>query len=72
MKCYPTGDILVQFVDGKMLGLKLKAGGPGTKEPKFNTYVSAVMNDGSDYATYASWQQGINKKYYKRYPMDYT
>ena len=33
--------------------LSLKAGGAGTKEPKFNTYVSAVMNDGfGDSETY--------------------
>ena len=50
-----------------MLGLSLKAGGAGTKEPKFNTYVSAVMNDGfGDSETYASWQKESYEKYYKQ------
>ena len=52
-----------------MLGLSLKAGGAGTKEPKFNTYVSAVMNDGfGDSETYASWQKESYEKYYKQVP----
>ena len=63
------GDIFVKFDDGKMLGLSLKAGGAGTKEPKFNTYVSAVMNDGfGDSETYASWQKESYEKYYKQVP----
>ena len=63
------GDIFVKFDDGKMLGLSLKAGGAGTKEPKFNTYVSAVMNDGfGDSETYALWQKESYEKYYKQVP----
>ena len=55
-----------------MIGLSLKAGGAGTKEPKFNTYVSAVMNDGfGDSETYASWQQESYNKYYKQVQWTY-
>ena len=63
------GDIFIEFNDGKMIGLSVKAGGTGTKEPKFNTYVSAVMNDGfGDSETYALWQKESYEKYYKQVP----
>lgn len=37
------GDIFIEFVDGEMLGVSLKAGGKKTKEPKLNTYVNPVF-----------------------------
>lgn len=37
------GDIFIEFIDGEMLGVSLKAGGKTTKEPKLNTYVNAVF-----------------------------
>ena len=52
-----------------MLGLSIKAGGAGTKEPKFNTYVSAVMKDGyKDVDTYQKWQKESYNTYYKKVP----
>ena len=52
-----------------MLGLSIKAGGAGTKEPKFNTYVSAVMKDGyKDMDTYQKWQKESYNTYYKKVP----
>ena len=63
------GDIFIEFNDGKMLGLSIKAGGAGTKEPKFNTYVSAVMKDGyKDVGTYQKWQKESYDTYYKKVP----
>lgn len=37
------GDIFVEFRDGEMLGVSLKAGGKKTKEPKLNTYVNPIF-----------------------------
>lgn len=37
------GDIFIEFTDGEMLGVSLKAGGKKTKEPKLNTYVNPVF-----------------------------
>ena len=63
------GDIFIKFNDDKMIGLSVKAGGTGTKEPKYNTYVSAVMKDGyDDLATYQKWQKESYKQYYKKVP----
>jgi len=63
------GDIFIEFTDGKMIGLSVKAGGSGTKEPKYNTYVSVVMKDGySDSATYQKWQKESYDQYYKKVP----
>ena len=37
------GDIFIEFNDGDMLGVSLKAGGKKTKEPKLNTYVNPIF-----------------------------
>ena len=37
------GDIFIEFNDGEMLGVSLKAGGKKTKEPKLNTYVNPIF-----------------------------
>jgi hypothetical protein len=37
------GDIFIEFEDGEMLGVSLKAGGKKTKEPKLNTYVNPIF-----------------------------
>jgi len=39
------GDIFVEFVNGRMLGVSLKAGGVATSEPQLNTYVNTFFND---------------------------
>ena len=39
------GDLFVEFVDGKLLGVSLKAGTGKTEEPKLNTYVNAVLEN---------------------------
>ena len=63
------GDIFIEFDDGKMIGLSLKAGGRSTKEAKFNTYVSEVMINGyKDVATYQKWQKESYDTYYKKVP----
>ena len=36
------GDIFIQFQNGKLLGVSLKAGGQNTAEPKLNTYVRPI------------------------------
>jgi len=36
------GDIFIQFKNGKMLGVSLKAGGENTAEPKLNTYIRPI------------------------------
>jgi len=41
-KSHP-GDIFLEFSDGEMLGVSLKAGGKKTKEPKLNTYVNPIF-----------------------------
>lgn len=38
------GDIFLQFTNGKLLGVSLKAGGENTAEPKLNTYVKPIYN----------------------------
>ena len=63
------GDIFIEYTDGKMVGLSVKAGGTGTKEPKYNTYVSVVMKEGyKDEATYQKWQKESYDQYYKKVP----
>ena len=63
------GDIFIEYTDGKMVGLSVKAGGAGTKEPKYNTYVSVVMKEGyKDEATYQKWQKESYDQYYKKVP----
>ena len=63
------GDIFIEYTDGKMVGLSVKAGGVGTKEPKYNTYVSVVMKEGyKDEATYQKWQKESYDQYYKKVP----
>lgn len=37
------GDIFLEFNDGEILGVSLKAGGKKTKEPKLNTYVNPIF-----------------------------
>jgi len=37
------GDMFIEYTDGKMLGVSLKAGGKKTKEPQLNTYHNAVF-----------------------------
>jgi len=37
------GDLFVEFYDGKLLGISLKAGGKNTAEPKLNTYVNPIL-----------------------------
>ena len=63
------GDIFIEYTDGKMVGLSVKAGATGTKEPKYNTYVSVVMKEGyKDEATYQKWQKESYDQYYKKVP----
>ena len=63
------GDIFIEYTDGKMVGLSVKAGGAGTKEPKYNTYVSVVMKEGyKDEAIYQKWQKESYDQYYKKVP----
>ena len=38
------GDIFLQFQNGQMLGVSLKAGGATTDEPKLNTYVKPIYD----------------------------
>lgn len=38
------GDIFLQFQNGKLLGVSLKAGGATTSEPKLNTYVKPIFD----------------------------
>jgi hypothetical protein len=38
------GDIFLQFKNGKILGVSLKAGGEKTDEPKLNTYVKPIFD----------------------------
>ena len=38
------GDIFLQFTNGKLLGVSLKAGGEKTDEPKLNTYVRPIYD----------------------------
>ena len=39
------GDLFVEFKNGKMLGVSLKAGGAKTAEPQLNTYVNKMLDD---------------------------
>ena len=38
------GDIFLEFANGKLLGVSLKAGGEKTDEPKLNTYVRPIYD----------------------------
>jgi len=37
------GDLFVEYKDGKMLGVSLKAGDENSSEPKLNTYVNPIL-----------------------------
>ena len=39
------GDLFVEFTNGNMLGVSLKAGGERTAEPQLNTYVNKMLDD---------------------------
>ena len=64
-----AGDIFIQYTDGKMLGVSLKAGGATTREPKLNTYVrKTILTSFNDQSTYESWQKESYEKFYTKVP----
>jgi len=39
------GDLFLEYKNGKMLGVSLKAGEEGSSEPKLNTYVNVILEE---------------------------
>ena len=62
------GDIFVVFNDKKMVGISLKAGGSGTKEPQFNSYVRPIYNSFGKLRDYSKLQKASYENYYKNIP----
>ena len=63
------GDIFIKYNDGKMLGISLKAGGAGTREPKLNTYVrKTIFTAFNDPQTYEKWQKESYETFYTKVP----
>jgi len=62
------GDIFVVFDDKKMVGISLKAGGSGTKEPQFNSYVRPIYNSFKKMGDYSKLQKASYENYYKNIP----
>ena len=62
------GDIFVVFDDNKMLGISIKAGGVGTKEPQFNSYVRPIFSSFGMLSEYSKLQKISYETYYKNIP----
>ena len=62
------GDIFVVFNDKKMLGISIKAGGAGTKEPQFNSYVRPIFSSFGMLSEYSKLQKASYETYYKNIP----
>ena len=62
------GDIFVVFDDNKMLGVSIKAGGAGTKEPQFNSYVRPIFSSFGMLSEYSKLQKASYETYYKNIP----
>ena len=57
------GDIFLVYKNGGMLGVSLKAGGSGTKEPILNTYVKPVFDYFTKSAEYLKLKQSLFPQY---------
>ena len=62
------GDIFIEYIDGDMLGISLKAGGAKTKEPKLNTYVNPIIEYFGKQNDYKKWQKESYEQYYMSVP----
>lgn len=62
------GDIFIEYEDGGIVGVSLKAGGKTTQEPKLNTYVGTLMKDTGELDLYESWKKESYEKFYKIIP----
>jgi len=62
------GDIFIEYSDGNMLGVSLKAGGAKTQEPKLNTYVNPIIEFYNKKTEYSEWQKESYETYYKSVP----
>lgn len=57
------GDIFLQFKNGKLLGVSLKAGGENTAEPKLNTYVRPIYEYYGKLGEYAKLKDKLWPQY---------
>mgnify|MGYP001162557874 FL=1 len=57
------GDIFLVYKNGGMLGVSLKAGGSGTKEPILNTYVKPVFDYFGKQSDYLKLKQSLFPQY---------
>jgi hypothetical protein len=62
------GDIFIEYEDGGIVGVSLKAGGKTTQEPKLNTYVGTLMKDVGALDLYDSWKKESYEKFYTGIP----
>jgi hypothetical protein len=62
------GDIFIEYEDGSMIGVSLKAGGKTTQEPKLNTYVGTLMKDTDELDLYESWKKESYENFYQKIP----
>lgn len=62
------GDIFIEYEDGTMVGVSLKAGKKSTQEPKLNTYVGTLMKDVGELKLYESWKKESYEQFYTKIP----
>ena len=64
-----AGDIFIEYNDGEMIGISIKAGGKKTQEPKLNTYVrKTIFTAFNDPTTYNDWMKESYEKFYTKVP----
>lgn len=62
------GDIFAVFSDGNILGISLKAGGVGTAEPQFNSYVRPIFTSFEMLSEYAKLEKQSYETFYTGIP----
>jgi hypothetical protein len=62
------GDIFAVFEDGEILGISLKAGGVGTAEPQFNSYVRPIFTSFGMLNDYTKLENESYERFYKNIP----
>lgn len=63
------GDLFVQYKNGNMLGISLKAGDEDSKEPKLNTYVRPILESIS-HKTIDELREELREKVYVQFGAD--
>lgn len=62
------GDIFIKYMTGEMVGVSLKAGAAGTKEPKLNTFVKPIVEWLGETEKYKEIRKYVFDTWYKDIP----